>query len=102
MRGNTEGRQYRSCYTMIQPHCSIGTRNLVLEARLCDGVRWVLKIYVLAPEAPNDPCFPSSISGSASDEFADRREIYETFQQEFEALEFIQFLSLTSNQPFLF
>lgn len=78
------------------------TRNLVLEARFSDGALRVLKIYVLAPEAPNDSCFPSSISGSASDESPDGSEIYETFQREFEAIEFIQFVSLTPNQPFLF
>lgn len=31
----------------IQPHWSMGTQNLILEARFSDGVRWVLKIYML-------------------------------------------------------
>ena len=78
----------------IQSHWSMGTRNLVLEARFSDGVRWVLKIYMLAPEASNQSCFTSSISGSASDQTPDGDEIYETFQREFEAMEFIRFVSL--------
>lgn len=149
----------------IQPHWSMGTRNLILEARFSDGVRWVLKVNMLASKAPNEsftsnnPCptsdnksakisheslcssnpgptsnnkgeiveisnesFCNNISGSTTDDnneiveisnkllhtsisdstFGDGNEIFEIFLREFEAMEFIRFVSLTSNQPFLF
>ena len=77
---------------VIQPHWSMGTRNLVLEARFSDGVRWVLKIYMLATEGSS---LESSIPGSTSDQTPDGDEIYETFQREFEA--FGSCLLLSSN-----
>lgn len=83
----------------IQPHWSMGTRNLVLEARFSDGVRWVLKILMLDTDGP---CSTSSALGSASNEFFNGDEIYKTFQREYEAMEFIRFVSLTSKQTFLF
>ena len=51
---------------------------------------------MLAPEAPNESCSTASISGSASDQTPDGSEIYETFQREFEAMEFIRFVSPTN------
>ena len=82
----------------IESHWSMGTRNLVLEARFSDGIRWVLKIYMLT----SGSCLTSSVPGSASAQTPDGSKIYETFQQEFEAMEFIRFVSLTSKQAFLF
>ena len=83
----------------IQPHWSMGTRNLILEARFSDGVRWVLKIFMLDTD---EPCSTSSTPGSASEQTLNGDEIYETFQREHEAMEFIRFVSLTSKQTFLF
>ena len=64
----------------------MGTRNLILEAKFSDGVRWVLKIYML----------------DASDQTLNGDKVYKTFQREFAAMEFIRFVSLTSKQTFLF
>lgn len=70
----------------IQPHWSMGTRNLILEAKFSDGVCWILKIYML----------------DASDQTLNGGKVYKTFQREFAAMEFIRFLSLISKQAFLF
>lgn len=71
----------------IQPHWAMGTRNLILEAKFSDGIRWVLKINML----------------DESDKTVNSDKIYQTFQQEFAAMEFIWFVSLTSKQNcFLF
>ena len=83
----------------IESHWSMGTRNLVLEARFSDGIRWVLKIYMLTSDGS---CLTSSVPGSASAQTRDGSKIYETFQREFEAMEFLRFVSLTSKQVFLF
>lgn len=64
----------------------MGTRNLILEAKFSDGVRWVLKIYML----------------DASNQTLNGDKVYKTFQREFAAMEFIRFVSLTSKQTFLF
>ncbi len=64
----------------------MGTRNLILEAKFSDGVRWILKIYML----------------DASDQTLNGDKVYKTFQREFAAMEFIRFVSLISKQTFLF
>ena len=80
----------------IEPHWSMGTRNLVLEARFSDGIRWVLKIYMLTSDGS---CLTSSV---ASAQNPDGSKIYENFQREYEAMEFLRFVSLTSKEAFLF
>ena len=80
----------------IEPHWSMGTRNLVLEARFSDGIRWVLKIYMLTSDGS---CLASSV---ASAQNPDGSKIYENFQQEYEAMEFLRFVSLASKEAFLF
>lgn len=69
---------------VIQPHWAMGTRNLILEAKFSDGIRWVLKINMI----------------DESDQTINGDKIYKTFQQEYTAMEFIRFVSVTSKQTF--
>ena len=96
---------------------AMGTRNLVLEARFSDGVRWVIKVHMLSLESPcgsingrdpesengetNKPSDNGSISsdnaGSRNSEESDEPEDpYDIFKTEFEAMEFIRYAILLS------
>lgn len=69
---------------VIQPHWAMGTRNLILEAKFSDGIRWVLKINML----------------DASEQTTNGDKIYKAFQQESIAMDFIRFVAVTSKQTF--
>ena len=86
---------------------SMGTRNLVLEARFGDGVRWVIKVHMLSLSSPcgftngSTPKFrdeEADESDSNSDKSGDSNasedgeDPYDVFKQEFETMEFIKYV----------
>lgn len=90
---DARGNSYIGIDCTIQAHWSMGTRNLILEARFTDGVRWVLKIFMLetidGPVASLTPHLTKTPMGIR---------FTKLFKREFEAMEFIRFVSLTSSK----
>lgn len=94
---------------------AMGTRNLVLEVRFGDGVRWVIKVHMLSlespcgsingrdPESENDETNKPSNNGNRSSdndgstisgESDEPEDPYAVFKNEFEAMEFIRYVIL--------